>query len=534
MNITVRNIKISAFFLSLLLIITILLLFGSLYDTGDDLGNKCRIEGILNFSKPRSNLVFVKALLTEIIMFLPGLNLIGIAKYDLFQFLILTAIIYYLIFNILINKKSIINSIPLILIIFLAILPIIIRPQYTNTAGLVALVFVLFLINNQNSYSNYKFFLVSILLCFIGYGLRKEMFLTVLVMLVPLIMTDVLRKPYFEFAKIKRLFAFFLIIILSIGSLEFYEKKVGTELEIESRKNTLSSKFSKIFDYNYARKFRKPSNYDVFIKSGLSQNDLDLIEGGFFWKGIDTLFPRVEGSIRELTNRQSKMSRLITVKSSYQYLLTKELWVYTLGLIILLVFITIKVPLQQLLPYLFSFLLFLGVVFLYGWIQRYSFSRLFYAPLISLIVILLIQTRHFKGSTWLQGILIVLFSFNAIISINSHTRRLNDARDMTIKVHNAELLLDSIVVFGGQINFEYLYPPFPLKGTPPLPKFKVTSAVEAINRLNQESKEMILSDSLSLKSLNIFCQEHFNRNLKSRTINQDIGLYEVSMEPPSK
>jgi hypothetical protein len=325
-----------------------------------------------------------------------------------------------------------------------------------------------------------------------------------------------------------------LIIILSIGFLEFYERKVGTEMEIESRKNTVHLKFSKIFDYNYARKFRKPSNYDVFNKSGLSQNDLDLIARGFYWKGIDTLFTRVEGSIRELTNRQSKMSRLITVKFSYQYLLTKELWVYTLGLIILLVFIAIKVPLQQLLPYLFSFVLFLGVVFLYGWIQRYSFSRLFYAPLISLIVVLLIQTRHFRGSIWIQGILIVLFSFNAIGSINSHTRRLNDAKDMTIKVHNAELSLDSVVVFGGQINFEYLYPPFPLKGTPTLPKFKVTSAVGAINRLNQESKEMILSDSLSLKSLNIFCQEHFNRNLKSRTINQDIGLYEVSMEPPSK
>jgi hypothetical protein len=178
--------------------------------------------------------------------------------------------------------------------------------------------------------------------------------------------------------------------------------------------------------------------------------------------------------------------------------------------------------------------LFLGVVFLYGWIQRYSFSRLFYAPLISLIVILLIQTRHFKGSTWLQGILIVLFSFNAIGSINSHNKRIIEARDITIKVHNAELLLDSVVVFGGKINFEYLYPPFPLKGTPPLPKFKVTSVVEAINRLNQESTEFVLSDSLSLKSLNIFCQEHFNRNLKSLKVNEDVGLYEVTMEPPSK
>ena len=303
-------------------------------------------------------------------MFLPGLNLIGISKYDLFQFLILTAIIYYLIFNILTDKRSIFNSIPLILIIFLAILPIIIRPQYTNTSGLLALVFVLFLINNRNYFLNYKFFLISSILCFIGYGLRKEMFLTVLVMLVPLFMTDVLSKPYFEFAKIKRLFPFSLIIILSIGFLEFYERKVGTEMEIESRKNTVHLKFSKIFDYNYVRKFRKPSNYDVFNKSGLSQNDLDLIARGFYWKGIDTLFPRVEGSIRELTNRQSKLSRLITVKSSYNYLLTKELWVYTLGLIILLVFIATKVPLQQLLPYLYSFVLFLGVVFLFSFSKK--------------------------------------------------------------------------------------------------------------------------------------------------------------------
>lgn len=224
------------------------------------------------------------------------------------------------------------------------------------------------------------------------------------------------------------------------------------------------------------------------------------------------------------------MSRLLTVKFSFQYLFTKELVAYTLSLILLMMYAAMNIGFRHFLPYLLSFILFLGIIFTYGWIQRYSYTRLFYAPMISLIVILLYQTWSFKGSAWIQCVMLVLFSINTVSALQVHQSRMVDAKEMSLKVHRANLKYDSLVDFGGKINFEYLYPPFPLKGCPTPPKTLITSPISAVTRLNQGSTEMFLSDSLSLERLNIFTLEHFNQKVYSRTINKELGIYEVSMD----
>jgi hypothetical protein len=504
--------------------------FGALYDTSDDLGNKCSIQGTVFNEAPATNLHYVKALLASCILLIPDTTALGIAKYDFFHFLLYLIIITYLVRLIITQEQhSLFTKIIFVCLLFFMVAPLIIRPQYTNTAGLLAMILVLFL--RESSFGRtFKYFIIGFLLIFVGYALRKEMFLTIFVIFTPILFVNIPNRKKLPSINFKSLSWVILIFISSIGVIEIYERFVGTPTEIESRKNTMHLKFSKIFDYGYTSKLRKPSNHDVFKSSGLSENDLDLVSNRFYWQNIDTLLPKIERAINEITARQSKMSRLLTVKFSFQYLFTKELAAYTLSLILLLMYAAMNIGFRHYLPYLLSFILFLVIIFTYGWIQRYSYTRLFYAPLISLIVILLYQTRNFKGSLWIQAILVMFFLVNAVSALQVHQSRLIDAKENSLKVHRANLKYDSLVDFGGKINFEYLYPPFPLKGCQKPPKMLITSPIPAVTRLNQGSKELFLSDSSSLGRLNIFSQEHFNKKLKLRMINKELGIYEVSMD----
>lgn len=504
--------------------------FGSLYDTSDDLGNKCIIEGTVFNNAPATNLHYVKALLASCILLLPDTSGFGVAKYDVFHFLVYLIILTYLVSLIMAQEQqSLFTKIIFVCLLYFIISPLIIRPQYTNTAGLLAMILVLFL--RESSFGRtFKYFFIGFLLIFVGYALRKEMFLTVFMIFTPMLFVNISNIKNILRINFKSLSWVLLICISAIGVLEIYESFVGSSTEIESRRNTMHLKFSKIFDYGYTAKLRKPTNQDVFKSSGLSENDLDLVSNRFYWHKIDTLLPKIEKAINEITARQSKMSRLLTVRFSFQYLFTKELLAYTLSLILLVVYAAMNIRLNQFWPYMLSLLLFLGVVFTYGWIQRYSYTRLFYAPLISLIVILLYQTWSFKGSAWIQCAILVLFSINTVSALQVHQSRMVDAKEMSLKVHKANLKYDSLADLGGKINFEYLYPPFPLKGCPTPPKTLITSPISAVTRLNQGSTEMFLSDSLSLERLNIFTLEHFNQKIYSRTINKELGIYEVSID----
>jgi hypothetical protein len=498
--------------------------FGALYDTSDDLGNKLSIE------VGATNLHYVKALLASCILVIPETSALGIAKYDVFHFLLYLIIITYLLRLIIIQaQQSSFTKVIFVCLLSFIITPLIIRPQYTNTAGLLAMILVLFL-RESSVRRTLKYFIIGFVIVFFGYALRKEMFLTVFVIFTPILFVSIPNPKRVQSINFKSLSWVLLIFISSIGVLEIYERFVGTPTEIEARKNTMHLKFSKIFDYGYTAKFRKSSNQDVFQSSGLSENDLDLISNRFYWHNIDTLLPKIEMAINEITARQSKMSRLLTVKFSFQYLFTKELVVYTLSLILLMMYASMNIGFRHFLPYLLSFILFFGIVFTYGWIQRYSYTRLFYAPLISLIVVLLYKTQSFKGSLWIQGVLLLLFSINTVSALQIHQIRIVDAKEMSLKVHRANLKYDSLVGFGGKINFEYLYPPFPLKGAQVPPKMFITSPISTVTRLNQGSTEVFLSDSSSLGRLNIFSQEHFNKKLKLRLINKELGIYEVSMD----
>jgi len=319
-----------------------------------------------------------------------------------------------------------------------------------------------------------------------------------------------------------------LILISSIGVLEIYENFVGTSEQIASRKNTMHLKFSKIFDYGYTNKFRKSTNQDVFKSSGLSDNDLDLVANRFYWHNIDTLLPQIEKSINELTARQSKMSRLLTSKFSFQFLFSKELLSYTLSLILLVIFGLTNFHNKRIRPFLLSLLLFICIVFTYGWIQRYSYTRLFYSPIIALLVIFLFQTSDNKVSFKILCLLFTLFIINTVHAIQSLQLRMDDAKEISKKVYSANLSGESLVGFGGNVNYEYLFPPVPLRGIPAPTKISITSPITAVTRLSFGSKERFLADSLSLARLDIFMQEHFNKKLKWLIINNEIGIYEVS------
>ena len=518
-----------AILISLVFIGFILNYFGSLYDTSDDLGNKCRIEGIVFSKEPATNLHYVKSLLASCILLIPDTTVLGLAQYDVFQILIYLIILSYLVgLAITQENQTLLKKVTFVCLLCLLITPLLIRPQYTNTAGLLAMILVLFTHRCSSGWT-FKYFLIAFLLVFVGYGLRKEMFLTVFIIFTPILFIILPNSKRVPSIDLKSLSWVLLIFIGSIGVLEIYERFVGTPTEIESRKNTMHLKFSKIFDFGYTQKLRKPSNQDVFKSSGLSENDLDLVSNRFYWHNIDTLLPKIENAIDQITARQSKMSRLLTVKFSFQYLFTKELLAYTLSLILLMVYAAFHIRGSQFWPYLLSFVLLLGVVFTYGWIQRYSFTRLFYAPLISFIVIFIYKTRDFKGSLWIHAILLLLFSVNTLNALQVHQRRVADAKELSITVHKANLQYDSLVHFGGKINFEYLYPPFPLKGANTPPKMLLTSAISATTRLNQGSVELFLSDTVSLGRLNTFSKEHFNKELNYRMINKELGIYEVSM-----
>lgn len=262
--------------------------FGALYDTSDDLGNKCIIEGAVFNKAPATNLHYVKALLGSCILLLPDTSGFGVAKYDVFHFLVYLIILTYLVSLIMAqDQQSLFTKIIFVGLLYFIISPLIIRPQYTNTAGLLAMILVLIL--HESSFGRtFKYFIIGFLLVFVGYALRKEMFLTVFMIFTPMLFVIISNIKNILRINFKSLSWVLLICISAIGVLEIYERFVGSPTEIESRRNTMHLKFSKIFDYGYTAKLRKSTNQDVFKSSGLSENDLDLVSNRFYWHKIDT------------------------------------------------------------------------------------------------------------------------------------------------------------------------------------------------------------------------------------------------------
>lgn len=519
------------YILSLLLLLTgpiyvliILFIFGSFYDTFDDLQIKSAIEGILFYSSPETGLNFVKALFCQIIVWWPNFSHINMHKFDVFQFVIIGLVISFLFDIIIRSRGKNTNKIASAIIVFLLVIPIIIRPQFTVTAGLcgIVLVFLLMNFNNDNLYKRFVFIILYSFFLFIGYSLRMEMFIATIVLLSPF---------FINISKLKSIISLIAVIsILIIGSIEIYENYIGSSEELEKRKNLVHNKLIKIYDYGYYKKFLKSSNKEVLKMSSLSENDLKLISKGFYWNKIDTILPKIESAIQLISLRQSMASRMITIVDALKYLMSRRLIFYSMSLIILTIFVIGFQNSDFIKKYLLSLFLFFIMVCYFGWIQRFSLHRLYVAPFLGLIIITVFQISEKNKLYFIFLPLILLFSLNCLKEIRVNELITYRAKDMQKKIADSKFNFQNSIFFGGNVNLEYLYPPFPKCDLHLKKKLTVRSKIEAVFNMNNGSQEYFFTDSNNLQRLNLFCEEHYNKKLSIKQLDVDLGYYELSMK----
>lgn len=494
----------------------------------DDLIYKSTIEGLLWFDEPNSNLKHIKYALSYSIINFPSVKNWGWYKYDFAHLGFISFALIYCI-NYLFSQKQEKTKLQVgleIIITCLMFLPLLLRVQNTNTAGIYSLITVIE-ISEYFKNKTKKSIIFIFIFIFIGYGLRFQMFLVCFILLLPILYFSIYSRAHAIETKSRFLFFNVLFVfITTIGCVELYQKTAPTKTTYDTWFDN-HFKLIKIFDYGYSKYFRKTSNQDILNASGLSNNDLNLISKGLYWEKIDTIIPKVQISIGKITQRIPIKTRLRTVKDSILYLLSPRLISFSLLLIVVL-FVSVKRNKQIFLPYVVSVSLIVLIVIYYGWIQRYYYTRLYFAPLISVLFFQLYRLNERGVSKFLLFVFFGLLSINSYSEIEAQHKLRKDAAKLTKLFYEANLEGKKFSNYGGIVNFELLSPPFPLDSKNFINNIKIQSPVKSIAEIGSGTTMLLLSDSNSLNELAIFYKEHYKKGFISTLINPKLGLYEVS------
>jgi hypothetical protein len=526
--------KTSKFFLLLVICVLIVLLlpiiFGSIYETYDDLGMRAAIEGKLFYSIPNSNFVFIKQILARFILVLPSQNFLPYSNYDLVQFLLIGVSMGVIIHMLAEEKLSRIVFISTTCGIFALVTTLVIQPQFTNTAGLLGIAGILSLRKYVTTKSR-KFFFTFLLFFMFSFWMRSEIALVIFL----IGLTGLFDLLYDN--KLRPLVAILTVVLLSVVLTLFVEDYSIAENSENHEINVKRESVSKFFDYNLGKKLLKPSNADLIKNSVFSSNDIKLFHNKFYdWPEFDTLVPHLNKiSTEYYSERDYISSRVSSSLYSFKYIFKSGLNFLMIPIVILLLTYLLMVNEQKKRIFAVGLILVLAAYILYlGFYQRYSLSRLYITPFLLVIVLFIINLRHFSSTNWVSVIVMssmLIYTFGIYIN---HNKRLegsiiNQQYFNEIVTNNN---LNGIVLFNSAFDVSQLFPVYPrnIKDI----NFKgvgiVREAESVVRRLLNNEQIIFASNKESISLLDTFCKEHYDRSIEFELMDKKLQLYTVKLK----
>jgi hypothetical protein len=507
----------------------VVLLFGSLYDTGDDLTMR-------NVSLNNScELIWSKAVYGKILLFFPK-YLFGFARYDFISFIIMGLSLVFILrvlsdfFNG--SKKNVYFYYILVCLLYIQFL---IRPQFTNTAGILAITgllnIVVFLKDEKvsNLYIGLGCLLVS-------YWVRSEMTFVILFIGIPFLV-------FFakKFRLKKNLMFIIPILIFSLSMV----------LTVNIEENTYSSGYhermkykrkviSPFFDYKFGSKLLKSSNEDILNASTLSKNDIYLFNAHYYdWPKFDTLLPYLEKVEKwYFAERDYTSSRLLSAQLSFKYFLEYEVLFSTLAIVFFLALNLGKLRFKLLFFVIISVLFSILVFGYYGYLQRAFLSRLYFTPLFGLIIFIICFLGN-KATLLSKVVLSVLVSANFIYHTGLHNHRVDNARktnlDWSNFRRNNTVISKELICWGGGPDQIHLNPVY-LSG---IRKSEVTlfggvgyggnpnNENTPVNRMLRGENVYYAIDSNNITLLQRFFDEKFSKNLNADLTDKKFSIYKI-------
>jgi hypothetical protein len=510
----------------------VVLLFGSLYDTGDDLTMR-------NVSLNNScELIWSKAVYGKILLLFPA-YMFGFARYDFISFILLglnLALLLNALSKLLAVSSA--NKYFFYILIGFVYVQFLMRPQFTNTAGLLAISGILNIFVYFKAESKLNLHIGLVLLLF-SFWIRSEMTFVILFVSFPLLMF--FRKKCQIIGSTNALLSL-LFFSMAVAFTFFVEKSTYNSVAHESMKYKRQI-IAPFFDYKFGKKLLKPGNKDILRASTLSTNDVLLFNSHFYdWPKFDTLLPYLEKAEKwYFEERDYKSSRLLSAKLSFKYFKEYEVVFLTLAILFFLL-LNIKKTDPELIFFLTLSFLFAVLVFgWYGYIQRAFLSRLYLTPLFGLVVLMIafIAQESTKLSKVVLGILLIA---NTTHQISLHNRRVKDAKETNINwakfKSNNPKVAQQLVVFGGGPDIIHLNPVC-LSGVKNLGSELLKSVgyggdsndkQTPTNRLLNGEVVYYAIETDNLTLLKTFFKEKFSKELKINSINDYYSIYTVSVK----
>ena len=344
-------------------------------------------------------------------------------------------------------------NVPLIISIFTSILiclrPILL-PQFTVTAGLLALNGILFLCLYRK-YNDCLFLLFAGLFACLSFLLRSQQFFFVLLLSLPLFLS---KKIWFDGRF--RAFILFTIIVCSVLGAMNYRVKNSPDIKKFSE---FHYSMIPIFDYGYTH--RLISRQDILEKYGYSVNDVQLL-GSFFYvtdKYTDTK------TITKMINELGPISERVVIEEGLAALRAfsdpSVLPLVSLGLIL---FILLPLSGRQRLTIIACYLLISVAFFFIGSIGRPGKLRIYF-PVAVMILLLPLMLAYFdKLKSFKRLLVISILSFICCIFTVIHMHGIATRNALWSREVQQDIKIlpvnEPIFSWGGNFPYNAAYPVF--------------------------------------------------------------------------
>ena len=473
--------------------------------TNDDVGMSMVAHGygVAAISSP--NLVFSNVIWGYLIRAIPEIN--GVLGYSIATLSILVIIGTVIIYGL---HQLGANYITCLLVVVLILLRPVLFPQFTINAGLlmVAAIICWHLYTQQN---NRRMLLVGCGLAFCSYLVRSQEGLLVLIIALPLLAWRTLLLH--RFAKITFLA---LIATIAVSVVIDYQAYQGDEWKAFNELNLARAAFTDFGAGNYLKQ-----HPDILQQHGYSNNDIDLISNWFF---VDPHIANPEALRSMLAELGFLPAQGNTLANAW--LGVQALWHQNLLPLLLTAFLLLILRFNWQLA--ISWTLCIAAIFTLGLLGRPGTLHV-YIPLVSLLIIAPFLVNKVSASRNHLGTAVLLV---AVLINTPHVFSESKAFQVIANQTHKELVdfpNDSVISWGDVFPYEAVYPVLNSSsamsyklyslGCFTLAPFSRSVADQKAGRglielLGKATGVPIIADPLAFEYLKMYCNEHFNGQLK--------------------
>jgi len=491
---------------SIVLVGTLCLLFEPRWETNDDVGMSMVAQGFGIAAYPSPYTIFSNILWGYFVHIFPTIN--GVPGYSLATFMVLVLVgttIQLFLIQIGVRKDF----------AFLLVLVIIARPtvfpQFTINAGLLTVSAVIGW-NVYHRQLNVGSLILSCIMAFLGFLIRSQEFLFVLLVALPYI-------PWHRIKDDRRFQLALTILVGLIAAAKAIDYFAYSTVEWD-RFRSLNLIRAAYTDFGAVAQLQKRT--DILQRFGYSENDLTLI-GNFFFADPSIANPeKLQGMLSSLDTLPFLTVNFNMAFNVFSSLVGKELLPLT----------SLAVALNILLPSknnLYVWGIFIFLLFFQGLLGRPSPIRVC-IPVVTFIILVSVFSSNFSSA---KILIVLLLSFSSVFmnikELQDESRNTKQLTGMAQSIVKQLPFDNSYVNWGAAFPFEYIYPV--LDGDVGLKKVNLyslgvfTLAPFSISYKEEDNGEGFIkrfrsTDGIKiilkpnyLPLLEIYCKEHFGSKL---------------------